>query len=81
MLMFRCMENTVKELSRQNFSPDRPKITKLFMVDLSWKRIIFKQQIQFQNFKIIQDFKKLHMRHSFFGLVYVFFTFQKFSLS
>ena len=65
---FRCTENTDKALSLQNFSPDRPKITKLLMVDLSFKTIIFKEQMEFQNFKIIQDFKKVHMRRFFFDI-------------
>ena len=32
---FRCPENTEKMLSVHYFSPDRPKITKVLMVDLS----------------------------------------------
>ena len=40
------------------------------MVDLSWKTITFEQQIEFQSFKIIQDFKKVYMRHFFNCLVY-----------
>ena len=54
---FRCPENTDKVLSVQYFSPDRPKI-----ITGWWKTIKFKQQIEFQSFKIIQDFKKLYMQ-------------------
>ena len=41
------------------------------MVDLSWKTKEFKQQMEFQSIKIIQNFKKVYMQHFFFGLVYV----------
>ena len=44
-------------------STDGPKITKGLMVDLSRKTIKFKQQMEFQSFKIIpQDLKKAYMR-------------------
>ena len=36
---FQCPENTDKALSVQYFSPDRPKITKVLMVELSRKKI------------------------------------------
>ena len=71
---FRCTENTDKALNLQNFSPDRPKITKLLLVDLSFKTIIFKQQMEFQNFKIIQEFKNVQMRRFFFFFFLLFLT-------
>ena len=40
------------------------------IVDLSWKTVKFKQQIEFQSFKFIQDFKNVHMWRFFFCLVY-----------
>ena len=55
-----------KVLSVHYFSLDCPKITKGLMVDLALKTIKFKQQLEFQSFKIIQDFKKGYMRHFFF---------------
>ena len=29
------------------------------MVDLSWKTVTFKEQMEFQSFKILQDFEKV----------------------
>ena len=72
---FRCTENMDKALSLQNFSPDRPKIMKLLMIVLSSKTIIFKQQMEFQNFKIIRDFKQVHMRRFFLFFFFFFFFF------
>ena len=54
-----------------HFTPGRPKITKVSMVDLSSKTIKFKRIMEFQIFKIIQDFKKVYMRR--FILFYFFF--------
>ena len=48
----RCQENTDKMLSVHYFSPECAKITKGLMVDLTIK---FKQQIEFQGRKIVQD--------------------------
>ena len=64
----RCPENKKKGLSVHYFSLDRPKITKGLMVNLSWKTIKFKQQMEFPGFRIIQDFKKVYMQRIFFGL-------------
>ena len=67
---FRCPGNSDKVLSVQYFSPDRPKITE--------KTIKFKQQMEFQSLKNIQEFKKVHMRRFFFffffWLVYMQYT-------
>ena len=46
------------------------------MVDLSWKTIKFNQQTEFQSFKIIQDFKKVHMLRFFFWLVYIYLAYR-----
>ena len=54
---FWCPENTDKVLSGHNFSPDHLNIAKGLMVHLSRKTIKFKQKIEFQSFKIIQDLK------------------------
>ena len=67
---FRYPENTDKNLSVHYFSPDRTKIT--LMVYMSSKTIKFKQQMEFESLKIIQDFKKVYMRRFLFCLVYMF---------
>ena len=66
---FRCSENMDNVLSVRYFSPDRPTITKGLIVELSWKTIKFKQQMIFQSFKIILDFKKVYMPRFCFGLI------------
>ena len=68
---FWCPENTEKVLGIHYFSMGRPKITKGLMVDLSWKTIEFKQQMEFQSLKIVQDFKKVYLWVSFFCPVYL----------
>ena len=57
-------KNTDKLLGIQSFSLNRPVITKtlMLMVDLSWKNKTIIHQTEFRNFKIIQNFKKVHMR-------------------
>ena len=55
---FQCPENIEKVLCVYYFLPDHPKIIKGLMVDFSCKTIKFEQQMEFQSFKIIQDFKK-----------------------
>ena len=67
---FRCPENMEKAVSARYISPDIPKIINGLSVALSWKTIKFKQQMEFQSFKIIQDFKKVYMRRFFLGLAY-----------
>ena len=62
---FRCPKNTDRVLSVHYFSPERLKITKGLMVDLSSKTIKFKQQMEFQ---------KLTCGISFFFFFFFFFA-------
>ena len=70
----RCPENTNRVHSAHYISADRPKITNGLMVDLSLKTTKFKQQMELQSFKIVQDFKKVYMRRFFLCLGYYSFT-------
>ena len=72
---FDARGNTDKAHSVQNFSLDCPKITKGLMINLSWKAWKFEQQIEFQSFKIIQDFKKGHIWHFYSIYIYINYEF------
>ena len=74
---FRCPENTDKVLGAHYSPPDRPKVTKRLMVDLTKKtqkkqkkkHTKKKQQMEFQSFKFIQDLEKVYVRRFVFGLL------------
>ena len=67
---FDARKTRIKILVSIIFSPDRTKIT--LMVYMSAKTIKFKQQMEFESLKIIQDFKKVYMWRFLFCLVYMF---------
>ena len=50
---------TDKPFSVKYLSLNRPEVTTLMMVDLSWKTIKFKQQTKFHSFNNMQEFKKV----------------------